>query len=475
MDRLIEEAVEEAQGYVEEGFTAVKMKIGLGDPKLDIRRVAAVRDAIGADVRLMVDANHCLTVPQAIRLGRELEKLDVEWFEEPISPEDIDGYVEVTRALDMAVAGGENEMTRWGFRDLVVRKAMDIVQPDVCAAGGISECRKIATLAAAHGVECVPHAWGSVIGVAATLHFLAALPDQPPSFRPDAADVRVRAVREPVPRPAREGADRAGARQGADSDRRRARHRDRSQDPRPLPRRLSAAMRFVTFRGTGGAAVCGVLLGERVVDLSHRACAALLGETPPTLQALLDDGLDGWVCRLADAHFDDDAIRALADVHLLAPLPRPGKIVGAAFNFTDALAERRMAAPKEPVTFVRSGRTVIGPGEPILIPPDVGNVGYEGELAAVIGRRALRVSRDDAMRFVAGYTVHNDVSGSDLVKQDGGNFVRGKNLPASAPLGPALISADELPDPYGIGIRLDIDGRLCRTGRRGRCCSTSPT
>jgi len=184
MDRLVEEAVEEAQGYVEEGFTAVKMKIGLGDPKLDIRRVAAVRDAIGADVRLMVDANHCLTVPQAIRLGRELEKLDVEWFEEPISPEDIDGYVEVTRALDMAVAGGENEMTRWGFRDLVVRKAMDIVQPDVCAAGGISECRKIATLAAAHGVECVPHAWGSVIGVAATLHFLAALPDQPPSFRP---------------------------------------------------------------------------------------------------------------------------------------------------------------------------------------------------------------------------------------------------------------------------------------------------
>ncbi len=184
MDRLIEEAVEEAQAYVAEGFSAVKMKIGLGDAKLDICRVAAVRDAVGPDVRLMVDANHCMTVPQAIRIGRELEKLDIDWFEEPISPEDIDGYVEVTRALDMAVAGGENEMTRWGFRDLVVRKAMDIVQPDVCAAGGISECRKIATLASAHGVECVPHAWGSVIGVAATLHFLAALPDQPPSLRP---------------------------------------------------------------------------------------------------------------------------------------------------------------------------------------------------------------------------------------------------------------------------------------------------
>ncbi|MET0185609.1 MAG: mandelate racemase/muconate lactonizing enzyme family protein [Achromobacter sp.] len=184
MDRLIEEAVEEAQEYVAQGFTAIKMKIGLGSPKLDIERVRAVREAIGGDVRLMVDANHCFTVPAAIKLGRELEKLDVEWFEEPISPEDLDGYVEVTRALDMAVAGGENEFTRWGFRDIVTRKAMDIVQPDVCAAGGISECRKIATLAAAHGVECVPHAWGSAIGLAATLHFLAALPDQPPSFRP---------------------------------------------------------------------------------------------------------------------------------------------------------------------------------------------------------------------------------------------------------------------------------------------------
>src|SRR5215212_7045633 len=112
-------------------------------------------------------------------------------------------------------------------------------------------------------------------------------------------------------------------------------------------------MRFVTFRGAGGAAVVGVLLGDRVADLSHRACRPLLGDTPPTLQALLDDGLGGWVERLAAARFDDDALHALADVQLLAPLPRPGKVVGAAFNFTDALAERQMAAPTEPVTFVR--------------------------------------------------------------------------------------------------------------------------
>ena len=184
MDRLVEEAVEEAHKYVEQGFRAIKMKIGLGDPKLDLRRVAAVREAVGPDVKLAVDANHCFTVPQAIRLGRAMEELDLLWFEEPISPEDHDGYVEVTRALDMAVAGGENDFTRWGFRDVVARKAMDIVQPDVCAAGGISECRKIAALASAHGVECVPHAWGSAIGLAATVQFLAALPDTPPALRP---------------------------------------------------------------------------------------------------------------------------------------------------------------------------------------------------------------------------------------------------------------------------------------------------
>ncbi len=147
MDRLVDEAVEEAEGYAKAGFKAIKMKIGLGSIKRDYERVRAVRQAIGPDVKLMVDANHCFSVPAAIRLGRQLEELDIEWFEEPISPEDIDGYVEVTRALDMAVAGGENEFTRWGFRDAIARKALDIVQPDVCAAGGITECKKIAALA----------------------------------------------------------------------------------------------------------------------------------------------------------------------------------------------------------------------------------------------------------------------------------------------------------------------------------------
>lgn len=183
-DRLVEEAVEEANAYAAQGFRAIKMKIGIGDPKADAARVAAVRRTIGPDIQLAVDANHCFSVPNAIRLGRMLEAHDILWFEEPISPEDRKGYAEVSRALDMAVAGGENEFTRWGFRDILAEKAMDIVQPDLCAAGGFSECLKIAALASAFGVECVPHAWGSAIGLAATVQFLAALPDQPPAWRP---------------------------------------------------------------------------------------------------------------------------------------------------------------------------------------------------------------------------------------------------------------------------------------------------
>ena len=226
-------------------------------------------------------------------------------------------------------------------------------------------------------------------------------------------------------------------------------------------------MRFVSITGSHGQAIAGVLVGERVVDLSHRACSALLGATPPSLQAFVEQGLDLWTQRLSAAKFDAAAMRPLTSVQLLAPLPRPGKIVGAAFNFTDALAERGMAHPAEPVTFVRSGSTVIGPGAPILLPPDVGKVGYEAELAAVIGKRALRVSPEEAMRYVAGYMAHNDVSASDLIKADGGNFVRGKNLPASSPFGPWLLTADELPDPYSVSIRLDIDGRLLQNGSTG--------
>jgi ureidoglycolate lyase len=233
-------------------------------------------------------------------------------------------------------------------------------------------------------------------------------------------------------------------------------------------------MRFVSFRGLDGSAMPGVLCdgngntagdgeAEQVINLAHPLCEPLLAGALPSVLALVEQGLAACVQRIATATIPIAALRPLKDVKLLAPL-LPGKVIGVAFNFIDALAERNMAHPAEPVTFFRSGCTVIGPNEPILIPPDVGNVGYEAELAVVIGRRALRVDATRAMQYVAGYTAHNDVSGSDQVKADGGNFVRGKNMPATAPLGPWLLSADSLFDPHAVGIRLDIDGRPLQDG-----------
>jgi D-galactarolactone cycloisomerase len=184
MDRLTEDAVDEAKDYVRSGFRAIKMKIGVGSIKKDVERISAVKEVTGPDVQLMVDANHCYNLQTAIALGRELEKMGIYWFEEPISPEDIEGYVEITRALDIAIARGENDFTKFSFRELITRRAMDIIQPDVCAAGGITECKKIAALSQAYWIQCTPHAWGSVIGLSATLHFLASLPDCPPSLFP---------------------------------------------------------------------------------------------------------------------------------------------------------------------------------------------------------------------------------------------------------------------------------------------------
>lgn len=173
----------EAAGYVAEGFRAVKMKVGLGFDA-DRANILAVRDAIGPRVALMADANHALDVKRAIRLGRVLEAAGADWFEEPVPPEDVEGYREVRAALDIAIAGGEAEFTRYGFRELLSRRAVDIVQPDTCSAGGLTECKRIMSIAGAHGIQYTPHVWGSAVGLAANLHLAATVPDNPPSLNP---------------------------------------------------------------------------------------------------------------------------------------------------------------------------------------------------------------------------------------------------------------------------------------------------
>jgi D-galactarolactone cycloisomerase len=174
---------EEAAGYVERGFRAVKLKTGFGVDH-DVRMTQAVRRTIGPEVRLMVDANHGYNVADAIRYGRAVEPLDIGWLEEPVVPEDIDGYVEVRRALSIPIAGGEASFGRYGFRDMLLRRSVDILQPDVAAAGGISECKKIFDMASAFGIRCNPHVWGTGVTIAASLQLLAVVPDVPPGLFP---------------------------------------------------------------------------------------------------------------------------------------------------------------------------------------------------------------------------------------------------------------------------------------------------
>src|SRR5215471_14659792 len=175
---------EEAKSYCDEGFKAVKLKVGYGVAE-DTRVARAVREAIGPSVGLMIDANHAYDAVEAIRLGRQVQSLDIGWFEEPVPPEDIAGHRAVKAAVAIPIASGECEFTRFGFRELLATRAVDIVQPDTCSAGGLSECKKIADMAAAHGVRYVPHVWGTGVALAAALQLLAVLPSAtPPSLNP---------------------------------------------------------------------------------------------------------------------------------------------------------------------------------------------------------------------------------------------------------------------------------------------------
>ena len=174
---------DEVARYKDEGFPAVKLKIGF-EVDEDLALIAKVRDVIGPELGLMLDANHGYDAVDAIRLARAAEAFKIGWFEEPVSPEDLDGYLAVKSATSIPMAGGETEYTRFGFREIFRRRAMDYIQPDTCAAGGLSECKKIADMANAFGVRYVPHVWGTGIGLSAALHLLAVLPHNPPGRKP---------------------------------------------------------------------------------------------------------------------------------------------------------------------------------------------------------------------------------------------------------------------------------------------------
>ena len=166
----------EASQHLENGFRLMKVKLGFGvDDDMEVIRTVA--DAVcGKGVTLMVDTNHAYGRAEALRLGRVLDEFDMRWYEEPVAPEDIDGYRELRERLATPIAGGENEHGLFGFRELLSRHAVDIVQPDVGSCGGLTAARHVTVLAQAHGIEVNPHVWGSAVAQAASLQWIAALP-----------------------------------------------------------------------------------------------------------------------------------------------------------------------------------------------------------------------------------------------------------------------------------------------------------
>src|SRR6266542_2317950 len=175
---------EEAQGYVEAGFHAMKMKVGGLAPEDDLQEVAGIRDAIGEEILLMADANGAYDSRTAALMGLGLEEQGVAWFEEPVQRGDLQGYADVRRALRVPITGGEHLGSLDAFREYVSRPAVDILQPDIANCGGLSAAQQIAGLAQAFHVRVYPHVWGTPIAIAAALHLAATLPSTPPTMTP---------------------------------------------------------------------------------------------------------------------------------------------------------------------------------------------------------------------------------------------------------------------------------------------------
>ncbi len=176
-----EKAGDEARGYLAQGFKAIKMRVGgMDHPRIvegSLARVRAVREAIGPDVELMVDAHGTFGTSTAIAFARRAEEYNLSWFEEPVPCTNLRGMAEIRRATSIPISTGENEFTRFDFKKIIEAEAAEVLQPDIAITGGLSETRKICDLASAWSLRCAPHVWGSALLWAASLQLAAAVPN----------------------------------------------------------------------------------------------------------------------------------------------------------------------------------------------------------------------------------------------------------------------------------------------------------
>lgn len=164
----------EAARHLSEGFRGVKMRLGRSY-EYDLNAVRIVREAIGPHSRLMIEGNARYNLSQAERIAADYRTAGVFWLEEPFTPEDIDSYLALHPGVGIPLAAGENEFGLQGFRELVDRRIVDIVQPDCSRTGGISECRRIGLLAEQHGLSVATHSWSDAVAIVANMHVIASL------------------------------------------------------------------------------------------------------------------------------------------------------------------------------------------------------------------------------------------------------------------------------------------------------------
>ena len=229
-------------------------------------------------------------------------------------------------------------------------------------------------------------------------------------------------------------------------------------------------MRLVSFSVKNEQSYGALLEGGECVDLP-RAAARDNFELPPTIDALVRDsdrsmGIARGVLRSAqslDGHGREQArsaglVVALSEVVIQAPIRTPSKIVAVGLNYMDHCREQKVPPPKVPLLFAKFPSSIVGPGQPIRWDRSLTQqVDFEAELAIVMGRRARRVSRETAMEYVFGYTALNDVSARDLQFSDK-QWVRAKSLDTFCPIGPYLVTRDEIADPNNLAIRCQVNG-----------------
>ena len=214
----------------------------------------------------------------------------------------------------------------------------------------------------------------------------------------------------------------------------------------------TASMRFLSFE-QGGLARPGVLAGtDTVVDLSLMGCHSLLQ---------LIEGGDEWVAKAAKllTSSPEDSRHKLSDVKLLAPIPKPRKLICVGLNYRDHAAETNTPIPNVPTIFNKFATAVIGPGDSIVLPKVSKMPDFEAEFAFVIGKGGRHIKAEDWRQHMFGYTIVNDVTGRDYQRATS-QWLMGKTFDTFAPMGPWIVTADEIPDPHALDIQLEINGEV---------------